>query len=146
MANNEVFYDWSPEKMVEVILKEPDDFLKVRETLTRIGIASRPTDDPKEKRKLIQSCHILHKRGKYFCLNFKELFLLDGKDANLTESDVERRNTIACLLADWELWTIKNPDQIGSQAPLNEIKVIPFRDKENWDLQTKYSIGGKKRK
>ena len=128
---------WSPQDMVEIILKEPDDFLKVRETLTRIGVASR-----KEK-KLYQSCHILHKQGKYFIVHFKELFALDGKHANLTTNDVQRRNRIIKLLADWGLILINKPesDLIQDISSLNQIKVISFREKKEWILETKYNIG-----
>ena len=130
-------YQWSPDKMVEILLSEPDDFLKVRETLTRIGVASR-----KEK-KLYQSCHILHKQGKYFIVHFKELFALDGKRANLSVNDVQRRNRIIQLLSDWGLITtvIDEPLDI---APLNQIKVIAYKEKNNWTLETKYNIGKKK--
>ena len=130
--------DWSSEKMVEVSLSEPDDFLKVRETLTRIGVASR-----KEK-KLYQSCHILHKQGRYFIVHFKELFALDGKRANLTINDVQRRNRISQLLADWGLISILNVDQIADIAALNQIKVLSYKDKGDWILETKYNIGRKK--
>ena len=130
--------NWSPDQMVEVSLGEPDDFLKVRETLTRIGVASR-----KEK-KLYQSCHILHKQGRYFIVHFKELFALDGKRANLTVNDVQRRNRIAQLLADWGLIKILNADQIADIAPLNQIKVLSFKDKGDWTLESKYNIGRKK--
>ncbi len=130
--------DWSPDQMVEVSLGEPDDFLKVRETLTRIGVASR-----KEK-KLYQSCHILHKQGRYFIVHFKELFALDGKRANLTVNDVQRRNRIAQLLADWGLIKIANADQIQDIAPLNQIKVLAYKEKGDWILETKYNIGRKK--
>ena len=130
--------DWSADKMVEVSLGEPDDFLKVRETLTRIGGASR-----KEK-KLYQSCHILHKQGRYFIVHFKELFALDGKRANLTINDVQRRNRISQLLADWGLIKILNADQIQDIAPLNQIKVLSYKDKGDWILETKYNIGRKK--
>ena len=130
--------DWSSEKMVEVSLSEPDDFLKVRETLTRIGVASR-----KEK-KLYQSCHILHKQGRYFIVHFKELFALDGKRANLTINHVQRRNRISQLLADWGLISILNVDQIADIAPLNQIKVLSYKDKGDWILETKYNIGRKK--
>ena len=129
---------WSPDKMVEVTLRESDDFLKVRETLTRIGVASR-----KEK-KLYQSCHILHKQGKYFIVHFKELFALDGKKANLTVNDVQRRNRIVQLLADWGLIEIVDVDSICDIAPLNQIKVLSFKDKGEWTLETKYNIGRKK--
>lgn len=132
--------DWTPSQMVEVILKEPDDFLKVRETLTRIGVASR-----KEK-KIYQSCHILHKQGKYYLVHFKELFALDGKHANITVNDIQRRNRIIQLLADWGLITVVNVDQISDIAPLNQIKVLSFKDKDDWVLETKYNIGSKKRR
>ena len=129
--------DWSPEKMIEVSLSEPDDFLKVRETLTRIGVASR-----KEK-KLYQSCHILHKQGRYYIVHFKELFALDGKKANLIVNDVQRRNRISQLLADWGLITVVDAEQIQDIAPLNQIKVLSYKDKGNWVLETKYNIGRK---
>ena len=130
-------YQWSPDKMIEILLSEPDDFLKVRETLTRIGVASR-----KEK-KLYQSCHILHKQGKYFIVHFKELFALDGKKANLSVNDVQRRNRIIQLLSDWGLITTIT-DETLDIAPLNQIKVISYKDKGNWTLETKYNIGKKK--
>ena len=129
--------NWSPDMMVEVILNEPDDFLKVRETLTRIGVASR-----KEK-KLYQSCHILHKQGKYFIVHFKELFALDGKHANLTVNDVQRRNRIARLLADWGLITVVKEESVQDIAPLNQIKVLAYKDKNDWILEQKYNIGKK---
>ena len=129
---------WSPDMMVEVTLRQPDDLLKVRETLTRIGVASR-----KEK-KLFQSCHILHKKGKYYIVHFKELFALDGKHANLTSNDVQRRNRITKLLSDWGLVSICEDDQIDDIAPLNQIKVIAFKDKSDWILESKYNIGKKK--
>jgi len=131
-------YNWSPDKMVEVSLGEPDDFLKVRETLTRIGVASR-----KEK-KLYQSCHILHKQGKYYIVHFKELFALDGKRANLSMNDIQRRNRIVQLLSDWGLVNVVSTDSIVDIAPLNQIKVIAFREKGEWVLETKYNIGKKK--
>ena len=131
---------WSQDEMVEVTLNEPDDFLKVRETLTRIGVASR-----KEK-KIYQSCHILHKQGRYFLVHFKELFALDGKHANLTSNDVQRRNRIAQLLADWGLINIVEVSKIQDVAPLNQIKVLAYRDKGDWILETKYNIGSKKKK
>ena len=131
---------WAPDQMVEVLLNEPDDFLKVRETLTRIGVASR-----KEK-KIYQSCHILHKQGRYFLVHFKELFALDGKHANLTSNDVQRRNRIAQLLADWGLISIVDADKIQDIAPLNQIKVLAYIDKGDWILETKYNIGSKKKK
>ena len=128
---------WSQDQMVEVLLNEPDDFLKVRETLTRIGVASR-----KEK-KLYQSCHILHKQGRYFIVHFKELFALDGKHANLTMNDVQRRNRIVRLLSDWGLIGIVKEDTVLDIAPLNQIKVLPYRDKNDWVLEQKYNIGKK---
>ena len=131
---------WTPEQMVEVDLSEPDDFLKVRETLTRIGVASR-----KEK-KIYQSCHILHKQGRYYLVHFKELFALDGKHANLTSNDIQRRNRIAQLLADWGLVGIVDADKIQDIAPLNQIKVLAYKDKGDWILETKYNIGSKKKK
>jgi len=127
--------DWTPSSMLEVTLNEPDDFLKIRETLTRIGVASR------KDQKLYQSCHILHKQGRYFITHFKELFLLDGKPSNLLENDVQRRNTIATLLADWGLVTIVNPSLAKEIAPLRQIKVIPFKEKSQWELCPKYNIG-----
>jgi hypothetical protein len=129
---------WSPDQMVEVTLNEPDDFLKVRETLTRIGVASR-----KEK-KLYQSCHILHKQGRYYIVHFKELFALDGKRANLFLNDVQRKNRIAQLLQDWGLVKIVNADQVADAAPLSQIKVLSFKDKPEWTLESKYNIGKKK--
>ena len=133
MENN---VNWTQEQMFEVFLKEPDDFLKIRETLSRIGVASR-----KEK-KLYQSCHILHKQGKYYIVHFKELFALDGKDTNLSENDIARRNTIVKLLSDWGLVTIKNKPE--PTAPLSQIKIISFKEKDEWMLETKYNIGKKK--
>jgi hypothetical protein len=130
---------WSQDQMIEVVLNEPDDFLKVRETLTRIGVASR-----KEK-KIYQSCHILHKQGKYYIVHFKELFALDGKHANLTVNDVQRRNRIINLLSDWGLITIINPDSVLDVAPLNQIKVLSYKDKNDWILESKYNIGKKKK-
>ena len=129
--------NWTPSMMVEVILNEPDDFLKVRETLTRIGVASR-----KEK-KIYQSCHILHKQGRYYLVHFKELFALDGKHANLTVNDVQRRNRITRLLSDWGLISVVNPDSIADIAPLNQIKVLSYKDKGDWILEQKYNIGKK---
>jgi len=128
---------WSLDQMVEIILNEPDDFLKVRETLTRIGVASR-----KEK-KLYQSCHILHKQGRYFIVHFKELFALDGKHANLTVNDVQRRNRIVRLLADWGLITVVKEEGVTDIAPLNQIKVLAYKDKGDWILEQKYNIGKK---
>jgi hypothetical protein len=128
---------WTPAMMLEVMLREPDDFLKVRETLTRIGVASRRDN------KLYQSCHILHKQGRYFIVHFKELFLLDGKPSNLVENDMQRRNTIATLLSDWGLLEVAHPDQAKNVAPLRQIKVISHKDKHNWELCPKYKIGNK---
>ena len=130
---------WSADQMIEITLNEPDDFLKVRETLTRIGVASR-----KEK-KIYQSCHILHKQGRYFIVHFKELFALDGKHANLTVNDVQRRNRIIQLLSDWGLITVLNPDSVTDVAPLNQIKVLAYKEKGEWILETKYNIGKKKK-
>jgi len=130
---------WSADQMIEVTLNEPDDFLKVRETLTRIGVASR-----KEK-KIYQSCHILHKQGRYYIVHFKELFALDGKHANLTQNDVQRRNRIIQLLSDWGLITVLNADKITDIAPLNQIKVLAYKEKHEWVLETKYNIGKKKK-
>ncbi len=127
---------WAPVDMLEITLNEPDDFLKVRETLTRIGVASR-TD-----KKLFQSCHILHKQGRYFIVHFKELFMLDGKKANLEENDILRRNTIATLISDWGLVTIQSKEPLKC-APLRQIKIISFKDKDQWELCPKYNIGNK---
>ena len=129
---------WTRDSMVEVKLSQPDDFLKVRETLSRIGVASR-----KEK-KLYQSCHILHKQGRYYIVHFKELFALDGKTANLTQNDVQRRNRITQLLSDWGLITIVNDETITDIAPLNQIKVLAYKEKGEWELESKYNIGKKK--
>ena len=129
---------WKQSDMIEVGRKEPDDFLKVRETLTRIGVASR------KERKIYQSCHILHKQGKYYIVHFKELFALDGKNTNITENDIQRRNRITQLLSDWGLVTIINQDSVGELAPLNQIKVISFKEKGDWTLESKYNIGKKK--
>ena len=126
---------WTIDDMIEVKLKEDDDFLKVKETLTRIGIASR-----KEK-KLFQSCHILHKQGKYYIVHFKELFALDGKPTNISENDIERRNTIANLLHEWELVKLVVPENAQPTVPIRQLKILPFAEKEDWDLQAKYSIG-----
>lgn len=126
---------WNPDMMLEITLSEPDDFLKVRETLTRIGVASRRDNT------LFQSCHILHKQGRYFIVHFKELFLLDGKKSNLEVSDVERRNTIATLLADWGLVGIVNKEAAKDCAPMRQIKIISFKEKDKWTLQPKYNIG-----
>ena len=131
-------HKWSPDQMVEVTLKEPDDFLKVRETLTRIGVASR-----KEK-KIYQSCHILHKQGKYYIVHFKELFALDGKRANLFVNDVQRRNRISQLLKDWGLVELVDASAVEDCAPLSQIKVLSYKDKGEWTLESKYNIGKKK--
>jgi hypothetical protein len=133
----EPIVNWSQDQMVEITLNEPDDFLKVRETLTRIGVASR-----KEK-KLYQSCHILHKQGRYFIVHFKELFALDGKHANLTVNDIQRRNRIIRLISDWGLVTVNNPDSVIDIAPLNQIKVLSYKEKGEWILEQKYNIGKK---
>lgn len=135
---NEPTVSWCPSEMVEVTLSDPDDFLKVRETLTRIGVAS------KKEKKLYQSCHILHKQGKYYIVSFKELFALDGKQTNLTVNDIQRRNRIAQLIADWGLVNIVNPSQVYNIAPLNQIKVISYKEKNDWVLESKYNIGKKK--
>ncbi|MDO7612646.1 MAG: translational repressor RegA [Crocinitomicaceae bacterium] len=129
--------EWTPNSMLEVALNEPDDFLKIRETLTRIGVASR------KDRKLYQSCHILHKQGRYFIVHFKELFLLDGKKSNLEENDIARRNTIATLMSDWGLLTIEQVNQAQPIAPLRQIKIIPYKEKNEWELCPKYNIGNK---
>jgi hypothetical protein len=133
-----IYYDWTSESLLEVVLDEPDNFLKIRETLTRIGIASR------KDKKLYQSCHILHKQGRYFIVHFKELFALDGKESNITANDIERRNTIAKLLADWELLTILDSKKSEQQASLSQIKVVSFKEKSEWELVPKYNIGKKK--
>ena len=130
-------YHWTQDQMIEVLLNEPDDFLKVRETLTRIGVASR------KERKLYQSCHILHKQGKYYIVHFKVLFALDGKHANLSINDVQRRNRIVRLLSDWGLISIVDEDTVLDIAPLNQIKVLSYKDKGEWILEQKYNIGKK---
>ena len=132
---NDEAIKWSPEQMLEVTIKQPDDFLKIRETLTRIGVASR------KDRTLFQSCHILHKQGKYFITHFKELFALDGKPASLVKNDIERRNTIAVLLEDWELIDIVEKNNIKDKAPLSQIKILHFKEKNEWNLSAKYNIG-----
>lgn len=136
MEDNHNIIEWTPSSMLEVTLNEPDDFLKVRETLTRIGVASR------KDKKLYQSCHILHKQGRYFIVHFKELFLLDGKKSNLEENDVARRNTIAQLMSDWGLITIEQ-SKVEPLAPMRQIKIIPFKEKNEWELCPKYNIGSK---
>ena len=138
MAISDQEVQWTADAMVEVSLNEPDDFLKVRETLTRIGVASR-----KEK-KLYQSCHILHKQGKYYIVHFKELFALDGKKANLSTNDVQRRNRIIQLLSDWGLITIATKETVADVAPLSQIKVLSYKEKGDWTLESKYNIGKKK--
>ena len=130
-------FNWSPEQMLEVTLKQPDDFLKIRETLSRIGVASR------KDKTLFQSCHILHKQGRYFIVHFKELFALDGKKATLIENDIQRRNTISVLLQDWNLLSIVKPEAAENKAPLSQIKIIAFKEKNEWNLQAKYNIGKK---
>jgi len=132
-----IYYDWTPDSMLEVTLSEPDNFLKVRETLTRIGIAS------KKDNTLYQSCHILHKQGRYFIVHFKELFALDGKDSNITSGDIERRNSIATLLQDWELLKIVNAAKAENKASISQIKVVAFKEKADWNLVAKYNIGKK---
>jgi hypothetical protein len=132
-----IYYDWTPDSMLEVLLPEPDNFLKIRETLTRIGIASR------KEQKLYQSCHILHKQGRYFIVHFKELFALDGKESNITSNDVERRNTVAGLLADWGLLDIVTPSKAEPKVSLSQIKVVAYKEKNEWDLVPKYNIGKK---
>ena len=129
--------NWSSADMLEVTIKQPDDFLKVRETLTRIGVASR------KDKTLFQSCHILHKQGKYYITHFKELFALDGKKSTLTENDIQRRNTIALLLQDWNLIDVVNATLVENKAPLSQIKVLPFKEKSEWNLVAKYNIGKK---
>ena len=128
---------WTPDSMLEVTIKQPDDFLKIRETLTRIGVASR------KDKTLYQSCHILHKQGKYFIVHFKELFALDGKNATLSENDIQRRTTIAILLQDWSLIDIVKKESAENKAPLSQIKVLPFKEKNEWNLSAKYNIGKK---
>ena len=129
--------NWSSSDMLEVTIKQPDDFLKVRETLTRIGVASR------KDKTLFQSCHILHKQGKYYITHFKELFALDGKSSTLTVNDIQRRNTIALLLQDWNLIDVVNTALVENKAPLSQIKVLPFKEKNDWNLVAKYNIGKK---
>lgn len=141
MLNNargvDVLYNWGPEKMVEITLEQPDDFLKVKETLTRIGIAS------KKDNTLVQSCHLLHKRGKYYIVHFKEMFIVDGRESNLTVGDIERRNLIVGLLVDWGLVKVVDPKMVAMKAPMSSIRIIPFKEKDKWNLQSKYTIGNK---
>ena len=139
MTVEQVYYDWTPDSMLEVTLPDPDAFLKIRETLSRIGVASR------KDQTLYQSCHILHKQGRYFIVHFKELFALDGKEANLTVGDVERRNTIANLLSDWGLLKIVHPAKAEQKVSLSQIKVVSFKEKNEWQLVAKYNIGIKKK-
>ena len=134
---SEEIINWSQSDMLEVTIKQPDDFLKIRETLTRIGVASR------KDKTLYQSCHILHKQGKYFITHFKELFALDGKKSTLVENDIQRRNTIALLLQDWNLIDIVDTTRVENKAPLSQIKVLPFKEKSDWNLTAKYNIGKK---
>ena len=137
MQEENTIVEWAPTDMLEVTLNEPDDFLKIRETLTRIGVASR------KDKKLFQSCHILHKQGRYFIVHFKELFMLDGKKANLEQSDIERRNTIETLISDWGFLDLAKDNVDLACAPLRLIKIIPFKEKNNWELCPKYNIGNK---
>jgi Bacteriophage translational regulator len=137
MSVEMIYYDWTPDSMLEVLLPEPDNFLKIRETLTRIGIASR------KEQKLYQSCHILHKQGRYFIVHFKELFALDGKESNITSNDVERRNTVAGLLQDWGLLSIVHPSKADPKVSLSQIKVVAYKEKDQWELVPKYNIGKK---
>jgi hypothetical protein len=139
MTIEQIYYDWTPESMLEIILPEPDNFLKVRETLTRIGIASRKDN------KLYQSCHILHKQGRYFIVHFKELFALDGKESNITASDIERRNAIALLLQDWDLLKLVNKLSTDTASILSQIKVVSYKEKNEWELVPKYNIGQKRK-
>jgi hypothetical protein len=132
-----IYYDWTPDSMLEVLLPEPDNFLKIRETLTRIGIASR------KEQKLYQSCHILHKQGRYFIVHFKELFALDGKESNITSNDVERRNTVAGLLQDWNLLSVVDATKAEPKVSLSQIKVVAYKEKVDWELVPKYNIGKK---
>ena len=137
MSVEMIYYDWTPDSMLEVLLPEPDNFLKIRETLTRIVIASR------KEQKLYQSCHILHKQGRYFIVHFKELFALDGKESNITSNDVERRNTVAGLLQDWGLLSIVHPTKAEPKVSLSQIKVVAYKEKDQWELVPKYNIGKK---
>lgn len=139
MTIETIYYDWTPESMLEVTLPEPDNFLKVRETLTRIGIASRKDN------KLFQSCHILHKQGRYFIVHFKELFALDGKESNITASDIERRNAIALLLQDWDLLKVVPKINVDTSSILSQIKVVSYKEKSEWELVPKYNIGNKRK-
>lgn len=147
MTLNQTFdmlYEWDPTKMVEVSLSKPDDFLKVRETLTRIGIASKKVDPVTGKQTLTQSCHILHKKGRYYIVHFKELFQLDGRESDLTISDVERRNLAVSLLSEWNLVKVQDPSSIAMKAHMSSIRIVPHKEKQNWNLVSKYTIGLKK--
>lgn len=139
MTTDVIYYDWVPSSMLEIILPTPDNFLKVKETLTRIGIAS------KKDKKLFQSAHILHKQGRYFIVHFKELFILDNKESNITMGDIERRNAIAILLEDWGLLKIVNKPNTNAQAVLSQIKIVPYKEKPEWELVAKYTIGQKRK-
>lgn len=139
MTNDVIYYDWTPESMLEITLPTPDNFLKVKETLTRIGVAS------KKDKKLYQSAHILHKQGRYFIVHFKELFILDNKDSNISVNDIERRNAIAILLEDWGLLNIVSRPDTNTQSVLSQIKIVSYRDKSEWELIPKYNIGQKRK-
>ena len=139
MTNDVIYYDWAPESMLEITLPTPDNFLKVKETLTRIGVAS------KKDKKLYQSAHILHKQGRYFIVHFKELFILDNKDSNISVNDIDRRNAIAILLEDWGLLNIVSRPDTNTQSVLSQIKIVSYRDKVEWELIPKYNIGQKRR-
>jgi hypothetical protein len=140
MTVDSIYYDWTQDSMLEVKLPEPDNFLKIKETLTRIGVASR------KDRILYQSCHILHKQGRYFIVHFKELFALDGKETNISVGDVERRNTIASLLEEWGLLKIVNASKASQKVSLSQVKIVSFKEKSDWELVPKYNIGKKQSK
>ena len=137
MSLDDILYEWTPDSMVEVILNQPDDFLKIKETLTRIGIASAKSNT------LYQTAHILHKRGKYYIISFKEIFLIEGRESTLTLADVARRNRIVALLVDWKLCKLANPDSIANKADMSSIKVVPHKEKPKWELKSKYQLGKK---
>lgn len=139
MMSNVIYYDWTPDSMLEVTLPTPDSFLKIKETLTRMGVAS------KKEKKLYQSCHILHKQGRYFIIHFKELFILDNKDSSISVNDIERRNAIACLLEDWGLLKIVSHPGTNTQSVISQIKIVSYREKADWVLEAKYNIGQKRR-
>lgn len=139
----DMLYEWEPGKMLEVVLVKPDDFLKIRETLTRIGISSKKPDTS-GKYTLIQSCHLLHKKGKYYIVHFKELFQLDGRESDLTISDVERRNLIASLLVEWGLAKLAENNSITMKAHMSSVRIVPYKEKSKWNLVSKYSIGNKR--